>query len=66
MDLQLEPPIFSTEYMISRYGQGKGLIQCHKTGVTFMFGLVQHMFLIKVSEAWIENSQVFSQESNMG
>ena len=37
-------PIFSLEYLLLRYGQGKGLNQCQKTGVTFIFGLVQHMF----------------------
>ena len=42
--LTIGPPIFSLEYLILRYGQGKGLSQCHNTGVAFIFGLAQHMF----------------------
>ena len=35
-------------YLILIYGQGQGLIQCHKPLVTFMFVVSQHIFLNKI------------------
>ena len=37
-------PTYSKKYILLRHVQGKGLIQCQKTGVAFIFGLVQHIF----------------------
>ena len=46
----------SLVYLILVYVQGQGLSQCHKPLVVVMFGVVQHIFGTKVSEAWRGNS----------